>query len=259
MATTEHDVLSWRGQNLMDSNDDKIGKIEEIYLDADSNAPEWALVTTGMFGTKQSFVPIEDATRRQRRRHQRPVREGDRQGRPEDRPRRQALRAGRSRPLPPLRPRGLDDVDDRASPAPAAPSPPASAVAGPGRQRPEHRRGDDRLRGRAARRHHRARSGPRAPEEVHRRGRGHQDRSGPPRRGPPRARADHRRQPRRRDGGPGDLRGGARGRAARRGGRRRQAGGPKERVRLEKDVTTEDETVSETVRQERVDVDDSRR
>ena len=62
MATTEHDVLSWRGQNLIDSNGDKIGKIEEIYLDADSNAPEWALVTTGMFGTKQSFVPIQDAT-----------------------------------------------------------------------------------------------------------------------------------------------------------------------------------------------------
>ena len=34
---------------------------------------------------------------------------------------------------------------------------------------------------------------------------------------------------------------------------------PKERVRLEKDVETSEETVSETVRQERVDVDDSRR
>ena len=32
----------------------------------------------------------------------------------------------------------------------------------------------------------------------------------------------------------------------------------KERVRLEKDVTTEDETVSDTVRKERIDVDDSR-
>ena len=62
MATTEHDVLSWRGQNLIDSSGDKIGKIEEIYLDADSNVPEWALVTTGLFGSKQSFVPIQDAT-----------------------------------------------------------------------------------------------------------------------------------------------------------------------------------------------------
>ena len=69
MATTEHDVLSWRGQNLIDSHGDKIGKIEEIYLDADSNAPEWALVTTGLFGTKQSFVPIQDATPARGRHH----------------------------------------------------------------------------------------------------------------------------------------------------------------------------------------------
>lgn len=62
MATTHTDVLSWRGRDLIDSHDDKVGKIEEIYLDADSDAPEWALVTTGMFGTKQSFVPIEGAT-----------------------------------------------------------------------------------------------------------------------------------------------------------------------------------------------------
>ena len=34
---------------------------------------------------------------------------------------------------------------------------------------------------------------------------------------------------------------------------------PKERVRLEKDVTTDEETVSDTVRKERIDVDDSRR
>ena len=34
---------------------------------------------------------------------------------------------------------------------------------------------------------------------------------------------------------------------------------PKERIRLEKDVETVDETVSETVRSERVDVDDDRR
>ncbi|MDA0171416.1 PRC and DUF2382 domain-containing protein [Solirubrobacter taibaiensis] len=62
MATTNNDILSWRGQDLLDSSGDKIGKIEEIYLDADTDAPEWALVTTGMFGTKQSFVPIEGAT-----------------------------------------------------------------------------------------------------------------------------------------------------------------------------------------------------
>jgi uncharacterized protein (TIGR02271 family) len=62
VALTETDVRQWRGQNLVASDGDKIGKIEEIYLDAETDVPEWALVTTGMFGTKQSFVPIQDAS-----------------------------------------------------------------------------------------------------------------------------------------------------------------------------------------------------
>ncbi len=61
MPTTREDVLSWRGQNLYDSDGDKIGKIDEIYLDAETNDPEWAVVSTGLFGNKQTFVPIGDA------------------------------------------------------------------------------------------------------------------------------------------------------------------------------------------------------
>src|SRR3954449_10264282 len=56
------DILSWRGQDAVDSDGDKIGKIEEIYLDAESNEPEWALVNTGLFGTKRSFVPLRNAS-----------------------------------------------------------------------------------------------------------------------------------------------------------------------------------------------------
>src|SRR3954471_7083210 len=62
MATTRDDVLSWRGLDMVDNDGDKIGKIDEIYLDAETNEPEWAVVTTGLFGTKQTFVPIQDAT-----------------------------------------------------------------------------------------------------------------------------------------------------------------------------------------------------
>jgi uncharacterized protein (TIGR02271 family) len=58
MASTNQDVLALRGQDLYGSDGEKLGKIEEIYLDTDTNEPEWALVTTGMFGTKQSFVPL---------------------------------------------------------------------------------------------------------------------------------------------------------------------------------------------------------
>jgi uncharacterized protein (TIGR02271 family) len=61
MATTREDVLNWRGQDLVDNDGDKIGSIEDIYLDRETDQPEWAVVTTGLFGTKRTFVPLQDA------------------------------------------------------------------------------------------------------------------------------------------------------------------------------------------------------
>jgi uncharacterized protein (TIGR02271 family) len=61
MPTTDQ-VLSWRGEQLRGSDGEKLGKIEEIYIDAETREPEWALVNTGMFGTKQSFVPLREAS-----------------------------------------------------------------------------------------------------------------------------------------------------------------------------------------------------
>ena len=56
------DLLQKRGQDLYDRSGDKLGSLEEIYLDAETGAPEWALVNTGLFGTKSTFVPLRDAT-----------------------------------------------------------------------------------------------------------------------------------------------------------------------------------------------------
>jgi uncharacterized protein (TIGR02271 family) len=50
-----------RGATVVDLDGDKIGKLDEIYLDQDTNAPEWALVHTGLFGTKSTFVPLRGA------------------------------------------------------------------------------------------------------------------------------------------------------------------------------------------------------
>jgi len=62
MATyTREDVLSWRGRDLVDNDGDKIGSIDEIYLDRETVQPEWAVVTTGLFGTKRTFVPLSGA------------------------------------------------------------------------------------------------------------------------------------------------------------------------------------------------------
>src|SRR3954452_17858083 len=50
MATRE-DVKTWRGRTLVDRDGDKIGKIEDIYLDRSSGEPEWVAVKTGLFGS----------------------------------------------------------------------------------------------------------------------------------------------------------------------------------------------------------------
>src|SRR3954470_11260014 len=61
MATMQ-DVEAWRGRTLVDRDGDKIGTIEDVYLDRSSGEPEWVAVKTGMCGSKVSFVPIRDAS-----------------------------------------------------------------------------------------------------------------------------------------------------------------------------------------------------
>jgi uncharacterized protein (TIGR02271 family) len=56
------EVLEWKGRTAVDADGGKLGKIEEIYLDAQTQQPEWALIQTGMFGGKSSFMPLEGAT-----------------------------------------------------------------------------------------------------------------------------------------------------------------------------------------------------
>jgi uncharacterized protein (TIGR02271 family) len=61
MTPQTQNVLEWRGQELLDNDGQKIGTIEEIYLDTDTDQPEWALVKTGLFGGKGTFVPLQQA------------------------------------------------------------------------------------------------------------------------------------------------------------------------------------------------------
>lgn len=58
---TEQAVAGWRGSDVVDSDGDKIGTIDEIYADVETGRPEWLAVKTGMFGSKVSFVPIAEA------------------------------------------------------------------------------------------------------------------------------------------------------------------------------------------------------
>jgi uncharacterized protein (TIGR02271 family) len=55
-------VRTWQGRTMVDRDGSRIGSIDAIYLDDQTGQPEWALVNTGLFGTKASFVPLAQAT-----------------------------------------------------------------------------------------------------------------------------------------------------------------------------------------------------
>jgi uncharacterized protein (TIGR02271 family) len=55
-------IRSWQGATMVDRDGDKLGTIESIYVDDQTGEPEWALVNTGLFGTKSSFVPLAQAS-----------------------------------------------------------------------------------------------------------------------------------------------------------------------------------------------------
>ena len=55
------DAYTWHGRDLLGSDGEKIGSVKEIYQDERTGKPEWALVTTGLFGSHSHFVPLAGA------------------------------------------------------------------------------------------------------------------------------------------------------------------------------------------------------
>jgi uncharacterized protein (TIGR02271 family) len=61
MTTTFTDAYTWTGRDVHGSDGEKIGTIKEIYDDSTTGRPEWALVSSGLFGTRSHFVPLAGA------------------------------------------------------------------------------------------------------------------------------------------------------------------------------------------------------
>ncbi|MCZ2839847.1 PRC and DUF2382 domain-containing protein [Modestobacter sp. VKM Ac-2985] len=59
---TQQDITTIIGTNAVDTDGDKLGKVGQVYLDDQTGSPEWATVSTGMFGTSETFVPLADAS-----------------------------------------------------------------------------------------------------------------------------------------------------------------------------------------------------
>jgi uncharacterized protein (TIGR02271 family) len=59
---TEQDISTIIGSNAVDNDGDKLGKVSQVYLDDQTGRPEWATVNTGLFGTHETFVPLAEAS-----------------------------------------------------------------------------------------------------------------------------------------------------------------------------------------------------
>ena len=56
--TAPQDVQQFIGRTAVGSDGSKTGDVGQVYLDEQTGQPLWVTVTTGMFGTWQSFAPI---------------------------------------------------------------------------------------------------------------------------------------------------------------------------------------------------------
>ena len=58
---TLEELLARRGDGVYSSENERIGKIEEIFVDQETDRPEWIGIGTGLFNTKRVLVPVHGA------------------------------------------------------------------------------------------------------------------------------------------------------------------------------------------------------
>jgi sporulation protein YlmC with PRC-barrel domain len=54
----EWDVAEWHGKMLIDRHGEKIGKLEDVYVDVETDEPQFATVKEGFISRHLTFVPM---------------------------------------------------------------------------------------------------------------------------------------------------------------------------------------------------------
>jgi len=57
------EAYDWRGRTILDTRGEKIGTINQVYLNLETDEPEWAQVDRGLFCRRSTFVPVGSARR----------------------------------------------------------------------------------------------------------------------------------------------------------------------------------------------------
>ena len=54
----QYNVTEWRGKMLIDIDGEKIGKLQDVYVDVETDVPQFATVKEGVTGRHLTFVPL---------------------------------------------------------------------------------------------------------------------------------------------------------------------------------------------------------
>ena len=60
--TKHQNIAEWRGKDLVDRDGNKIGKLEDVYVDVETDEPIFGTVKEGLIGRHLTFVPLGGIT-----------------------------------------------------------------------------------------------------------------------------------------------------------------------------------------------------
>jgi sporulation protein YlmC with PRC-barrel domain len=58
-VVTYESLSQWHGTMLVDRDGEKIGKLEDVYVDVETDQPQFGTVKEGLIGRHLTFVPLE--------------------------------------------------------------------------------------------------------------------------------------------------------------------------------------------------------
>src|ERR1700755_1897877 len=60
--SAEWNVAEWHGKMLVDRDGERIGKLQDVYVDVENDEPQFATVKEGFIGRHLTFVPLGGLT-----------------------------------------------------------------------------------------------------------------------------------------------------------------------------------------------------
>ena len=57
-AVLHREITEWRGRDLVDNHGERIGRLEDVYFDVETDEPQFGTVKEGFLGRHLTFVPL---------------------------------------------------------------------------------------------------------------------------------------------------------------------------------------------------------